>query len=64
VISTDPNVTAKDIKDFCRESLTGYKLPKYIEFRTELPMTPVGKILRRELKDEEAAKTKGEAQPA
>jgi long-chain acyl-CoA synthetase len=63
VISTDPNITADDIKAHCRENLTGYKQPKFIEFRDELPMTPVGKILRRELKDEEAAKNK-EAEPA
>jgi long-chain acyl-CoA synthetase len=63
IISTDKNLTADDIKAHCRESLTGYKQPKYIEFRDELPMTPVGKILRRELKDEEAAKNK-EAEPA
>jgi len=63
VISTDKNLTADDIKAHCRESLTGYKQPKYIEFRDELPMTPVGKILRRELKDEEASKNK-EAEPA
>ena len=63
IISTDKNLTADDIKAHCRENLTGYKQPKYIEFRDELPMTPVGKILRRELKDEEAAKNK-EAEPA
>jgi long-chain acyl-CoA synthetase len=63
IISSDPNLTVEDIKAHCRENLTGYKQPKYIEFRTELPMTPVGKILRRELKDEEAAKRK-EAEPA
>lgn len=63
IVSSDPNLTVEDIKAHCRENLTGYKQPKYIEFRTELPMTPVGKILRRELKDEEAAKRK-DAQPA
>jgi len=40
---------------FCKGKLTAYKLPRQIEFRTELPMTPVGKILRRELKDQEEA---------
>ena len=44
------------VKAFCKENLTGYKIPRHIEFRDELPMTPVGKILRRELKDEEEAK--------
>jgi long-chain acyl-CoA synthetase len=56
VVSIDSNLTAEDIKEFCRDKLTAYKLPRHIEFRDELPMTPVGKILRRELKDEEAAK--------
>jgi long-chain acyl-CoA synthetase len=37
--------------DFCRENLTGYKKPKYVEFRDELPKSNVGKILRRELRD-------------
>ena len=41
--------------DYCREQLTGYKRPKYIEFRNELPKTNVGKILRRELRDEKKA---------
>jgi long-chain acyl-CoA synthetase len=36
---------------FCKENLTGYKVPRVVEFRTELPKTPVGKILRRELRD-------------
>ena len=39
------------MRDFCRENLTGYKRPKVIEFRTDMPKTPVGKILRRELRD-------------
>lgn len=56
VVLTDPSVSADDIKDYCRKSLTGYKLPKHIDIRSELPVTPVGKVLRRELKDEEAAK--------
>ena len=51
VVRKDPNLTAEQIKDYCKEQLTGYKKPKYIEFRTELPKTNVGKILRRELRD-------------
>jgi len=51
VVKKDPALTAADIKAFCREELTGYKQPKVIEFRTELPKTNVGKILRRELRD-------------
>ena len=39
------------MREFCRANLTGYKQPKVIEFRDELPKTPVGKILRRELRD-------------
>ena len=54
VVATDANLTAEDVKNYCKDKLTGYKLPRQIEFRDELPMTPVGKILRRELKDEEA----------
>ena len=49
--SKDPQLTAEQIKAFCRENLTGYKLPKVIEFRTELPKSNVGKILRRELRE-------------
>ncbi len=51
VVKKDPALTAADIKAFCKEELTGYKQPKVIEFRTELPKTNVGKILRRELRD-------------
>ena len=54
VVTQDSSLTAEDLKAFCKENLTAYKLPRFIEFRDELPMTPVGKILRRELKDEEA----------
>ena len=45
-------LTADQVKAFCRESLTGYKQPRLVECRTELPKTNVGKILRRELRDE------------
>jgi long-chain acyl-CoA synthetase len=61
VVTQDSNLTADDLKAFCYEHLTAYKLPRYIEFRDELPMTPVGKILRRELKDEEEAKRASQA---
>ena len=64
IVASDANLTADDIKAFCREKLTGYKQPRHIEFRDELPMTPVGKILRRELKDEEAAKREKSASAA
>ena len=56
IVSQDNSLTADGIKAYCKENLTGYKMPRHIEFRDELPMTPVGKILRRELKDEEEAK--------
>jgi long-chain acyl-CoA synthetase len=51
VVKKDPNLTAADIRAHCRENLTGYKRPKYIEFRASLPKTNVGKILRRELRE-------------
>jgi long-chain acyl-CoA synthetase len=51
IVRKDPNLTAEQIMEFCRENFTGYKKPKYIEFRDELPKTNVGKILRRELRD-------------
>jgi len=51
VVKKDPNLTAETIKQYCKENLTGYKHPKYIEFRDSLPKTNVGKILRRELRD-------------
>ena len=52
VVKKDPNVTAEDIIKYAGTQLTGYKVPKQIEFRTDLPKTNVGKILRRELRDE------------
>jgi long-chain acyl-CoA synthetase len=55
VVKKDPNLTAEDIIKFCHEQLTNYKVPKHIEFRTELPKTNVGKILRRQLRDEKKA---------
>ncbi len=50
-VRTDPNVTEKDVLAYCRENLTGYKRPRSVEFRDELPKTNVGKILRRALRD-------------
>jgi long-chain acyl-CoA synthetase len=55
VVKKDPNLTAEMLLAYCKEELTGYKKPKYIEFRTELPKTNVGKILRRQLRDEKVA---------
>jgi long-chain acyl-CoA synthetase len=50
IVKSDPTLTEEDVGGYCRQNLTGYKLPKYIEFRDELPKTNVGKILRRELR--------------
>jgi long-chain acyl-CoA synthetase len=52
VVRKDPALTEADLRTYCEENLTGYKRPKYIEFRRELPKTNVGKILRRALRDE------------
>ncbi|RWD70677.1 long-chain fatty acid--CoA ligase [Mesorhizobium sp.] len=52
VVKKDPALTVEALMAYCRENLTGYKRPRYIEFRTELPKTPVGKILRRALRDQ------------
>jgi long-chain acyl-CoA synthetase len=51
IVKKDPSLTEEQVREFCRANLTGYKQPRVIEFRTELPKTPVGKILRRELRD-------------
>jgi len=56
VVKKDDSLTVDEVKAHCREQLTGYKVPKHIEFRDDLPKTNVGKILRRKLKDEQAAK--------
>ncbi len=52
LVSKNENLSANELKEFCRERLTAYKVPKFFEFRDELPKTNVGKILRRELRDE------------
>jgi long-chain acyl-CoA synthetase len=52
VVKKDPSLTEETLREYCRENLTGYKRPKVIEFRDALPKTNVGKILRRELRDE------------
>ncbi len=51
IVRGNPAVTEADVRAYCEANLTGYKRPKIVEFRTELPKTPVGKILRRELRD-------------
>lgn len=50
VVRSDPALTEERIRDWCHDKLTGYKRPRVIEFRNELPKTPVGKVLRRELR--------------
>jgi long-chain acyl-CoA synthetase len=55
VVKRDPQLTEQDVLEHCRRELTGYKRPKYVEFRAELPKTNVGKILRRALRDERKA---------
>jgi long-chain acyl-CoA synthetase len=52
VVKKDPNLTAESLIAFCRTELTGYKIPRHVYFRSELPKTNVGKILRRALRDE------------
>ena len=51
IVKKDPALTADQVKAYCRENLTGYKQPRFVEFRTDLPKTNVGKILRKELRD-------------
>jgi long-chain acyl-CoA synthetase len=60
VVKKDPNLTAEALIAFCRTELTGYKIPRHVYFRSELPKTNVGKILRRALRDE----LRAAAQPA
>lgn len=58
VVKKDNSLTEKELIEYCRENLTGYKIPKEVEFRKELPKTNVGKILRRALRDEALQKAK------
>ena len=51
IVKKDQGLTEEKVREYCKANLTGYKQPKVIEFRTDLPKTPVGKILRRELRD-------------
>jgi long-chain acyl-CoA synthetase len=55
IVKKDPSLTAEAVIEFCKDKLTGYKRPRHVEFRTELPKTNVGKILRRALRDEKKA---------
>ena len=58
-VSVGTDLTREDLLAYCRTQLTGYKLPRHIEFRDSLPKTPIGKILRRELRDEFRSQTVG-----
>ena len=51
IVKKDPSLTEAQVREYCRANLTGYKQPRIVEFRGEMPKTPVGKILRRELRD-------------
>jgi long-chain acyl-CoA synthetase len=55
IVKKDQSLTEEELKKYCHENLTNYKVPKFVEFRTELPKSNVGKILRRVLKEEQAA---------
>ncbi|MET3654392.1 long-chain-fatty-acid--CoA ligase [Dyella japonica] len=59
VVRKDPKLTVEELKKFCHDNLTGYKRPKIIEFRDSLPKSNVGKILRRELRDEKKSEKAG-----
>lgn len=56
IVKKDPSLTEDEVKSFAKQGLTGYKLPKYVEFRTELPKSNVGKILRKDLRDQDLKK--------
>jgi long-chain acyl-CoA synthetase len=56
IVKSDPSLTEEELRSYCKEQLTGYKRPRHIEFRDDLPKSNVGKILRRELRDEELKK--------
>ena len=57
IVRKDPDLTEGDIRAYCKDNLTGYKIPRRVVFRDSLPKTPVGKVLRRELRDEVSGKT-------
>jgi long-chain acyl-CoA synthetase len=61
VVKSDPSLTEQELRDYCKEQLTGYKRPRHLEFRDELPKSNVGKILRRELRDEELKKMENQS---
>jgi long-chain acyl-CoA synthetase len=64
VVKKDANLSAEALIDYSRANLTGYKVPKHVYFRAELPKTNVGKILRRALRDELRAGRTASSTPA
>ena len=58
IVPRTPNLTQDSVRAHCKEMLTGYKVPRYVEFRKELPKTPIGKILRKDLRAEFLAQQK------
>ena len=52
-MSANPKLTEAQVIEFCKQTMAGYKVPKYIEFRDQLPMSNVGKVLRKDLRAEE-----------
>jgi long-chain acyl-CoA synthetase len=61
VVRRDPNLTLEAVREHCRRTLTAYKVPRFVEFRDELPKSTVGKILRKDLRGEELAKAPSDA---
>ena len=61
IVKKDPSLTVEEVKAYAKANLTGYKHPKYVEFREDLPKSNVGKILRKDLREEEMKK-KGQKQ--
>ena len=61
IVKKDPALTEQQVREYCRANLTCYKQPKVIEFRKDLPKTPVGKLSKKELKEEERAKAQAKA---
>jgi len=55
VVKKDESLTEEELKEYCKKNMTGYKVPKYIEFRKELPKSNVGKIIRRHLREDKHA---------
>jgi long-chain acyl-CoA synthetase len=51
IVRKDPNLTKESVVEHCKMQLTGYKVPRHVEFRDALPKSPIGKVLRRELRD-------------